>query len=140
MTYMARPQHKNPYPGVMKFTISVDLSLVSITIHLVCMHHTPEQRRKLFKKYIKFTLFTQKLPSLRVKGHEPKRLLLLLYKCHHSNCLHGSFQTTEKPTEKSTFLNIGLIIYCVILLNLPSDFPQNRANNYHKTKLSYELR
>lgn len=59
----------------------------------------------------------------------------MLYKCHHSNCLHGSFQTTEKPSEKTTVLNIVLIIYCVILLNLPSDFPKNRANNYHKTKL-----
>ena len=44
MTYMATPQHKNPCPGVMKVTISVDPSLVmvTITIHLVCLNHAPE--------------------------------------------------------------------------------------------------
>ena len=33
MTYMATPLHKNPCPGVMKFTVLVDPSLVIITIY-----------------------------------------------------------------------------------------------------------
>ena len=37
MTYMSTPLHKNPYPGVMKFTIMVDPSLVIITTYLVCL-------------------------------------------------------------------------------------------------------
>ena len=54
----------------MKFTILVDPSLVIITTHLVCLNHAPELRRRFFKKYINFTLFTPKLPPLGVGGHE----------------------------------------------------------------------
>ena len=50
----------------MKVTILVDPSLVIITIHLIC----PGVEKKIFKKYINFTLFTTKLPPLGVGGHE----------------------------------------------------------------------
>ena len=63
MTYMATPLHKNACPGVMKFTISVDSSLVIITIHLVAWTIPPE---KIFKKYTIFTFFTPKLPPLGI--------------------------------------------------------------------------
>ena len=31
-----------PYPGVMEFTMLLDSSMVIITMHLVCLNHTPE--------------------------------------------------------------------------------------------------
>ena len=37
MTYMATLLYKNPAPGVMKFTILVDPSLIIITTYLVCL-------------------------------------------------------------------------------------------------------
>ena len=78
MTYMTTPQHiKTPAPGVMKFTILVDPSLVIITKYLVCLINAWEQRRRLFKKYINFTLFTQKLPSLWVMKFTISYLLTL---------------------------------------------------------------
>ena len=71
MTYMATPQPKNPCPRGLKFTIWVDPSLVIITIiHLFCLKYALDQRRRFFKKYINFTLFTPKLPPLWVGGHE----------------------------------------------------------------------
>ena len=71
MTYMATPQHKNPCPGVMKVTISVDPSLVmvTITIHLVCLNHAPEQRSKLFYETHQFYTFNHKIPSFQGGGH-----------------------------------------------------------------------
>ena len=50
--------------------ILVDPSFVIITIHLVCLNHALKQRRRFIKKYINFTLFTQKLHPLGVGGHE----------------------------------------------------------------------
>ena len=46
-----------------KLTILVDLSLVIITTYL-------EKRRRIFKKHINFTLFTPKITSPWVGGHE----------------------------------------------------------------------
>ena len=37
MTYMATLLFKNPAPGVMKLTILVDPSLITITTYLVCL-------------------------------------------------------------------------------------------------------
>ena len=65
-----RPSTRTPAPGVMKFTILVDPSLVIITTYLVCLINAWEQRRRFFKKYINFTLFTPKLPPLGMGGHE----------------------------------------------------------------------
>ena len=71
MTHMVTPQQKNPCPGVMKFTILIDPSLVTITIHFDCLNHAPEQRGRFFNKYINFTIFTSKLPPLGMgRGHE----------------------------------------------------------------------
>ena len=61
MTYIATPQHKNPCPGGHEIYNFVDPSLVMITIHLVCLNHAPEKRRRLLEKYINFTLFIPKL-------------------------------------------------------------------------------
>ena len=52
-----------PTPGVLKFNILIDPSLVIITINLVCMDHVPEGRRRILKKYINFTLFTPQITS-----------------------------------------------------------------------------
>ena len=41
-TYIATQLHKNLSPGIMKFTILIDSSLLIITIHLVCMVHASE--------------------------------------------------------------------------------------------------
>ena len=45
---MVMPQHKNPSPRVIKFTILVDPSVVIITIckHLICLIHAPVQPRR----------------------------------------------------------------------------------------------
>ena len=37
MIYLTTPYHKNPCPGVMKFTILLDPFLVIITTYLVCL-------------------------------------------------------------------------------------------------------
>ena len=42
MAYMAKPEHKRLYPGVMNFTILVDPSYVIITIYINCMIHAQE--------------------------------------------------------------------------------------------------
>ena len=39
---MARRSTRTPIPGVMKFTILVDPSLVIITMNLFCMDHATE--------------------------------------------------------------------------------------------------
>ena len=48
LVYGRPPSTRTPAPGVMKFTILVDTSLVIIIIHLVCLNHVPEQRRKFY--------------------------------------------------------------------------------------------
>ena len=54
---------------VMKFTILVGPFLVTNTIHLVYSEPCPLSREEDFvKKYVNFTLFTSKLPSLAVGG------------------------------------------------------------------------
>ena len=68
MTPMAMPQHKNPSPRCHEiYTILVDPTWSS---YFVCLINAREQRRRFFKKYSNFTLFTPKLPSLWVGGHE----------------------------------------------------------------------
>ena len=42
ITFMLTPQHKNSLPGVIKFTILVDHSLVIIVINLAFLIHAPE--------------------------------------------------------------------------------------------------
>ena len=49
MTYMTKPEHKNPGPGVTNFRILVDPSLVIITIYLVCLIY-----KKIFKEIMYF--------------------------------------------------------------------------------------
>ena len=56
--YMNSTQHKNPCPGVMKFTILVDPSLVNITLYIVCLINNWEQRRKIFKAIMHFHYMT----------------------------------------------------------------------------------
>ena len=62
------PSTRTPVPGVMKFTISVDPSLVIITdaYRIVCLIHAQDKRRRFFKRYINFTLFTPKSSPLGV--------------------------------------------------------------------------
>ena len=68
---MVTPLHKNPCPGIMKFTPLVDPSLVIITIHLVFVWTMLRRREDdLFKKYINFTLSTLKMTSPLSVGHE----------------------------------------------------------------------
>ena len=62
---MITPQHKDPCPGGYEI-YNFYHSLVIITIHLLCLKHAPEYRRRIFKKYINFTLFTPRLPPLKV--------------------------------------------------------------------------
>ena len=69
MTYMATPCTRTPAPGVMKFTIFIDPSLVIITTYLVFLIYAWEKRR-FFKKCSNFTLFNPKLPPLWVGVHE----------------------------------------------------------------------
>ena len=70
VTFMTTSQPRIPAPEVMKFTILVDPPLVSITTYLVCLIFAWEQKRRLYKKYINFTLFTPELPPLVGGGHE----------------------------------------------------------------------
>ena len=44
---MATTFRKNPSPGVMKFTIWVDPSLVIVIINLVCLIYASEENRYL---------------------------------------------------------------------------------------------
>ena len=67
MTYMATPQQKNPCPRVMKFTISVDPSLVIITIYFVCLIYAwKDVKKKILKGIMHFhTLAQEPLPRGR---------------------------------------------------------------------------
>ena len=56
MTYMATPYTRIPQPGVMKFTILEDPSIVIITIHLDCLIYALEQRRRFLKKLCIFAI------------------------------------------------------------------------------------
>ena len=49
--------------------ILIDPPLVIITIHLFCLNHFPEYKRRFLKKYINFTLFTPKIHTLWLRGH-----------------------------------------------------------------------
>ena len=76
MTYIARLQHniRTPSPGVMKFTILVDPSLVIITLHLVCLFYAWEKRRRIKKKKMHFHYMTYMAMPLHKNpcpgGHE----------------------------------------------------------------------
>ena len=61
---------RTPTPGVMKFTILVDPSVVIITTYMVCLIYAWELRRRFLKKYSNFTLFSPKLPPLWIGGPE----------------------------------------------------------------------
>ena len=54
MTYISTSKHKNPCPGVMKFTIYVDPSLVIISIYLNCLGI----ENKIFKEIMHFHYIT----------------------------------------------------------------------------------
>ena len=62
MTYMATSQHKNPCLGGHEINNLGRPFLGHITIELFCLKHASKQRRRCFKKYINFTLFTPQLP------------------------------------------------------------------------------
>ena len=64
MTQMATPKHKNSCPGGHENYNFYRPFLVIITIYLVCLIYSQEQRRRFFKKYINFKLFTTKFPPL----------------------------------------------------------------------------
>ena len=49
---------KNPCPWVMKFTILVGHSLVSITIYLVCLIYAQKLRGRFLKKHCVFQYVT----------------------------------------------------------------------------------
>ena len=57
MTDMVTPYHRNPCPGVTKFTILEEASMLIITIYSVCLFDTREYRR--FFKNNAFLLFDQ---------------------------------------------------------------------------------
>ena len=82
--YMATPKHKNPVPGVMKFTILVDPSLVIITIYF-CLINAWKKRRRFLKNCSNFTLFTSKLPPLWMGVM--KFIISLSYRCYTPNLL-----------------------------------------------------
>ena len=64
------PLNKTPAPGGggMEFIISVDPSLFIITMHLVCMDHAPERKRRIFNTYINFIFFSSKLPHVELES------------------------------------------------------------------------
>ena len=51
MTYMATSNIRTPAVGIMIFIILLDMSLVIITLYLVCLIYAWELRRRFFKKY-----------------------------------------------------------------------------------------
>ena len=59
------PSTRTTASGFMKFTNLVDLCLVIITIHIVCVVHALEER-----KIHKFYTFYPKITSTDVGGHE----------------------------------------------------------------------
>ena len=77
------PSTKTSGPGVMKFTILVDPSLVTITILSVCliyMYSCPQVEKKiLFKKklYIFTKLFMWPRPSTRT--HAPRNMKFTIF-------------------------------------------------------------
>ena len=57
---MTNSKHKKPCPGGYEnYNFGPALVPVIITIYSVCLIYTKEYRRRLSKKYINFTLFTQ---------------------------------------------------------------------------------
>ena len=48
---MAKPQHKSPCPGVIKFTILLDLSFVTI-LYTYFFCSTPGSRENNYKTYL----------------------------------------------------------------------------------------
>ena len=52
-----------PDPGVMKFIIWVDPSLVINTIHLFCLNHAPWVEKKIFKEIHRFYTFYSKITA-----------------------------------------------------------------------------
>ena len=85
MIYMAMPQHKNPCPGGHEI---YNFGGPFLGHHLICLNHAPVQRRRSFRKYINFTLFTLKLPppqaitiqkqqsAIKIHGHSEKYIHL----------------------------------------------------------------
>ena len=69
MNYMAIPKQKNPCPGVMTFTIG--RPFLGHHYFTFCLSESCLRvEKEILKKYINFTLFTQKLPSLWVWSPE----------------------------------------------------------------------
>ena len=63
LKYITMPQYKNSGPGVMKVTMLVNPSLVIITIHLFCLNHAHQQRRRLKKPLILHFISPNYLPQ-----------------------------------------------------------------------------
>ena len=61
MTFIHALVQEHPVPGVMKFTILVDTTLVILTINLIfCKHKTKEE--DFFKEIRQFNTFFLKIP------------------------------------------------------------------------------
>ena len=58
MTYIATPNHINPYPGMMKF----DICRYFLGYHYYILGFVNHATKYRSKKYINSTLFTPKLP------------------------------------------------------------------------------
>ena len=114
MTYMAKPQRKNPYPGVMKFTIWVDPFLVIITIYLVCLIYASEERRRFLKGIMYLHYMTYMVTPQRKNpcagGHEINNLGRLFIGHHNYTLI---FSPKHAPEQRRRFLkkNINFTLF-----------------------------
>ena len=71
ITHMATAQHQNPCPGVMKFTILVNPSLVIITLYLVYLNYAWEYRRRFVRNnaFSSYNLYI--CPRSSIRTHAP---------------------------------------------------------------------
>ena len=71
MTYMATPQHKNPWPGGHEIYNFGKPFFGYHLLHTWFVWSMPGSKEdNFFKKYSNFTLFTPKLPPFTVRDHK----------------------------------------------------------------------
>ena len=107
---------EEPLPGHREFTISVDFSVVIITICSVCLTYAQEQKRKVFKEVMYFHylpfLATPQHRNTCPRGHEINNFGRP-FLCHrlYMLLLSGLFRGVQKNLKIYIYIFIILLIW-----------------------------
>ena len=121
---------EEPLPGHREFTISVDFSVVIITICSVCLTYAQEQKNKVFKDVMYFHYLTfLTTPQHRnpyPRGHEINNFgRPFLCNHHYMLLLSGLFRGVQKNLKKNNVFSLFDLFGHILAQESLSKGPQN---------------